>query len=106
LHPVYRCTPVEPKLFACFPEVKNKIHAFCSKKENLASLSVESPWNEIVDMVVPAMYETLLQEQRELDDFEEEEFWTKEEMLAYLNLKSISPSTIWNWMQLHYPNAS
>jgi hypothetical protein len=100
LHPVYRCKPAEPKLFACFPEVKDKIHAFCRKKENLASLSVESLRNEIVDTIVPAMYETLLQEQRELDGFEEEEFWTKEEMLAYLDLKSISPSTVWNWMQL------
>ena len=100
VHPVYRCKPPEPKLFACFPEVKDKIHAFCRKKENLASLSVESLRNEIVNTIVPAIYETLLQEQKELEDFEEEEFWTKEEMLAYLGLKSISPSTVWNWMQL------
>jgi hypothetical protein len=57
-------------------------------------------------MIVPAIYETLLQEQRELDDFEEDKFWTKGEMLAYLDLKSILPSTVWNWMQLHSPNAS
>ena len=99
-HPVYRCKPLEPKLlFACFPEVKNKIHSFCQKKENLASLSVESLRNEIVDTIIPEIYETLLQEQQEHEDFEEEEFWTKEEMLAYLGLKSISPSTVWRWMQ-------
>jgi hypothetical protein len=98
-HPVYRCKPLEPKLFACFPEVKNKIHSFCQKKENLASLSVESLRNEIVDTMIPEIYETLLQEQQEHEDFEEEVFWTKEEMLAYLGLKSISPSTVWRWMQ-------
>jgi hypothetical protein len=53
--------PVESKLFACFPDVKNKIGAFCCKKENLASLSAESLRNEIID-IVPAIYETLLQE--------------------------------------------
>jgi hypothetical protein len=85
----------EPKVFNFFPELKLKIHEFCSLPDNQPSMSSESVAAEIRQTILPKCYEDILGETDGPGGLP-----TYNELLQMLDLKWVCPNTVWRWLQL------
>ena len=85
----------EPKLFSVFPEARNDIVKFCSRKVIDGSLSIEALSNEVKNKILPQCYDLLLDKNDTNHEIE-----TYEDMLKSLNLKTVGVTTSWRLLKI------
>jgi hypothetical protein len=83
----------EPKIFQDFPEIKKKIHKFCTN--DLQGLSSESLREHIVDELIP---EKLEEEHKSREENGEEPI-DLTAFLTGLGLTAVCLTTAWNWLK-------
>ena len=89
-------TQREPKLFSFFPECKSMIQRFCNEQIKAGSMSTDSVTCEIKSVIIPKLYDNLLTEAADNKDM----MPSYDELLHMFDLKTLSISTVWRWLQL------
>jgi len=84
----------QPKLFAYFPEAREKLDKWANN--NLVNLSCERAADYIREELISELYNIYKEENNPLDGCE---IQSLHDFLAFLNIPTIDPSTAWRWLQ-------
>ena len=85
----------EPKLFEFEPSTKEQFLHYCNSMIKSGELSTESARTELVNVISPKCYASLVSE---LGESDRNNHQTYDEFLKFMGLRSISMNTTWRWM--------